>query len=136
MAGAALEVAGDELFRRRHWGAFLLTPAAGLQPVLSGLAPPPLADEGWVGYRAVLHGGADEDAVLGMWIAGRDGAARAHRPGLSPVPLPRMRQAVQRAQRHSAEPDPVSVRRHRPRSALALALQARPAGSARDVRRA
>jgi site-specific recombinase XerC len=32
MAGAALEVAGDELFRRRHWGAFLLTPAAGLEP--------------------------------------------------------------------------------------------------------
>src|SRR3954454_5266194 len=32
MAGAALEVAGDELFRRHHWGAFLLTPAAGLQP--------------------------------------------------------------------------------------------------------
>src|SRR5215213_9043050 len=63
--------------------------------VLSGLAPPPLADEGSVGYRAAPHEGVDEDAVLGMWIAGRDGAARAHRPGLSSVPLPRVRQAVQ-----------------------------------------
>src|SRR4051795_6221517 len=71
--------------------------------VLSGLAPLPLADGGLVGYRAASHGGVDADAVLGMWIRSRDGAARAHRPGLSPVPLPRMRQAVQRAFRHSPE---------------------------------
>src|SRR3954468_6065571 len=63
--------------------------------VLSGLAPLPLADEGSVGYRAASHRGADEDAVLGMWIAGRDGATRAHRPALSPVPLPGLWQAVQ-----------------------------------------
>src|SRR3954463_16110415 len=30
--------------------------------VLSGLAPPPLAEEGSVGYRAVSHRGVDEDA--------------------------------------------------------------------------
>src|SRR5215212_3514332 len=41
---------------------------------------------------------ADEDAVLGMRIGGRDGAIGAHLPGLSPVPLPGLRQAVQRAQ--------------------------------------
>src|SRR4051794_1707549 len=87
----------------------------------------------WVGYRAASHGGADEDAVLGMRIGSRDGATRAHRPGLSPVPLSRVRQAVQRAQRRCAEPDPVPLRRHRPRGALAPALQAGPARSARDV---
>src|SRR4051812_31991380 len=48
--------------------------------VLSGLAPPPLADEGSVGYRAASHRGADADAVLGLWIAGRDGATRAAPP--------------------------------------------------------
>src|SRR3954470_11457227 len=48
----------------------------------------------WVGYRAASHGGADEDAVLGMRIASRVGATRAHRPGLSPVLLSRVRQAV------------------------------------------
>jgi lipoyl synthase len=63
--------------------------------VLSGLAPLPLADEGSVGYRAASHTGADEDAVLGMWVGGSNRAAGAHRPGLSPVPLPHLRQAVQ-----------------------------------------
>ena len=38
---------------------------------------------------------ADEDAVLGMWVGSCDRAIRAHRPGLPPVPLPRVRQAVQ-----------------------------------------
>src|SRR5215204_132833 len=56
--------------------------------VLSGLAPLPLADNGSVGYRAASHRGADADAVLGMWIGSRNRATRAHRPGLSPVPLP------------------------------------------------
>src|SRR3954470_13752124 len=56
-----------------------------------------------------------------MRIGSRDGATRAHGPGLSPVPLPRLWQAVQRALRHPAEPDPVSLRCHRPRGALALA---------------
>jgi DDE domain len=36
--------------------------------------------------------------------------------------------------RHRAEPDTVSVRRHRPRRALALAPQVEPAGLARNVR--
>src|SRR5215212_6075763 len=49
-----------------------------------------------VGYRAASHGGADEDAVLGMRIGSCDRATRAHRPGLSPVPLPGLWQAVQR----------------------------------------
>src|SRR4051812_44088497 len=66
-----------------------------VERVLSGLAPPPLAEEGSVGYRAASHRGADADAVLGMRIGSRDGATRAHRPGLSPVPLPYVRQAVQ-----------------------------------------
>ena len=42
-----------------------------------------------------------------MRIASRDGATGAHRPGLSSVPLPRLRQAVQRALRHAPEPDAV-----------------------------
>src|SRR4051794_22372352 len=50
--------------------------------VLSGLAPLPLVDEGLVGYRAASHRGVDEDAVLGMRVGSRDGATRAHRPGL------------------------------------------------------
>src|SRR3954471_310492 len=101
----------------------------------SGLASLPLADEGSLGYRATSHGGVGENAVLAMWIASCDGPTRAHRPGLPPVPLPRVRQAVQRALRHSAEPGPAPLRRHRPRGALAPALQADPARPARDVRR-
>jgi pyrroloquinoline quinone biosynthesis protein E len=66
-----------------------------VERVLSGLAPLPLADNGSVGYRAASHRGADEDAVFGMWIGSRNRATRAHRPGLSPVPLPHVRQAVQ-----------------------------------------
>src|SRR3954463_13349354 len=73
------------------------------------------------------HRRADADAVYRMRLASRDGATGADRPGLSPVPLPYVRQAVQRALRHSAEPDPISLRRHRPRGALAPALQAEPA---------
>src|SRR3954469_18345076 len=92
----------------------------------SGLASLPLADEGSIGYRAASHGGAGEDAVLGLWVGGRDGATRAHRPGLPPVPLPGLRQAVQRALRHPPEPDPVSLRCHRPRGALASARQTEP----------
>src|SRR4051795_11170967 len=99
----------------------------------SGLASLPLADEGSIGYRAASHGGAGEDAVLGLWVGGRDGATRAHRPGLPPVPLPGLRQAVQRAQRRCAEPGAIPLRRHRPRGALAPARQAEPAGPARDV---
>src|SRR3954462_9922969 len=114
----------------------LSLPAKRANRVLSGLAPLPLADEGSVGYRAASHRGVDENAVLGMRIGSCDGATRAHRPGLSPVPLPHMWQAVQRALRHPAESDPVSVRCHRARGALALALQAGPARSARDVCRA
>src|SRR4051794_30568291 len=96
-------------------------------------ASAPWLRRAWVGYRAASHGGADEDAVLGMRIGSRDGATRAHRPGLSPVPLSRVRHAVQRAQWRCAEPDSVPLRRHRARGALAPALQAGPARPARDV---
>src|SRR5215207_5876681 len=88
----------------------------------------------WLGIGPASHRGVDEDAVYRMWLGSRDRATRAHRSGLPPVPLPSLRQAVQRALRHSAEPDAVSLRRHRPRGALALALQAEPARPARDVR--
>src|SRR3954451_13224343 len=67
------------------------------------------------------------DAVRRVRVGGGDGAARAHGPRLPPLPLPRLRQAVQRALRHTPEPDAVSVRRDRPRGALAPALQAGPA---------
>src|SRR5215218_1162411 len=47
-----------------------------------------------LGIGPASHGRVDEDAVLGMRIGRRDGATRAHHPGLSPVPLPCMWQAV------------------------------------------
>src|SRR3954454_15637240 len=95
--------------------------------VLSGLAPPPLADEDRPGHMAGPHGWMDGNAVRSVRVGGGNGAARAHGPRLSPLPLPRLRQAVQRALRQPAEPDAVSVRRDRPRGALAPALQAGPA---------
>jgi hypothetical protein len=48
------------------------------------------------------------------------GPERAHRSGLSPVPLSRLRQATQWAEHWLAEPDLLPQRRHRPRCALAL----------------
>src|SRR5215203_4466792 len=96
----------------------------------------PWPTRAWLGIGPASHRGVDEDAVYRMWLGSRDRAIRAHRSGLSPVPLPSLRQAVQRALRHSAEPDAVSLRRHRARGALALALQAEPEGPARDVRHA
>ena len=60
-----------------------------------------------LGIGPLLTKGADEDAVLGMRVGSCDRATGAHRPGLPPVPLPRMRQAVQRALRHRAEPHSV-----------------------------
>jgi hypothetical protein len=53
-------------------------------------------------------------------LGGRIGTERAHRPGLPPVPLSRLRQAVQRAECWLSEPDTVPQRRHRPRGALVL----------------
>jgi transposase-like protein len=70
-----------------------------------------------------------------VWVGGGDGAARAHGPGLLPLPPPCLRQAVQRTLRRPAEPDRVPLRRRRARGALASALQARPARPARDAPR-
>jgi hypothetical protein len=50
-----------------------------------------------LGIGPPLTKGAGEDAVLGMRVGGGDRAAGAHRPGLWPLPLPCMWQAVQRA---------------------------------------
>src|SRR3954462_15480964 len=55
--------------------------------VLSGLAPLPLADGSWSGIGPPLTKRGGRRAVYRMRIAGRHGAAGAHRPGLSPVPL-------------------------------------------------
>ena len=63
--------------------------------VLSGLAPPPLADEGRPRYMAGPHGWVDGNAVRSVRVGGGDGAAGAHGPGLPTLPLPRLRQAVQ-----------------------------------------
>jgi Homeodomain-like domain len=46
----------------------------------------------------------------------------ARRIGLQAISLSRLRQAVQRAKRWAAEPDSVSIRRHRARGVLAVAL--------------
>src|SRR5215203_1216999 len=43
-----------------------------------------------LGVGPPLTKGADADAVLGMRIGSRVRATRAHRPGLSPVPLSRV----------------------------------------------
>src|SRR6185437_14949788 len=77
--------------------------------------------------------GDERDALPRMPIDSRQGAARAHRARLSSVPLPGLREAVQRSQRRSAEPDAIPERRYRPRGALATALQTELAGSGRDV---
>src|SRR3712207_2086773 len=90
------------VFRSSRW--FCQGSRPRLWPTRAGLA-----------MSRLLQRGVDEDAVLGMWVAGRDRAAGAHRPGLPSVPLPYVRQAVQRALRHPAEPGPVSVRCHRTR---------------------
>src|SRR5579872_2188140 len=61
------------------------------------------------------------------------GAARAHSAGLRAVPLPRVWQAVQRTNWWIPQSYPVSVRRHRARCLLAIALQAEPTRSTGDV---
>src|ERR1700722_2045837 len=81
-----------------------------------------LARPGPVSVRANLHGrpslacgmesrlaGGGLDAVCGVRLVGDFGTAREHDPGLPPVPMPHLRQAVQRAQRGRAEPNPVSL---------------------------
>ena len=86
-------------------------------------------------HQAALHGrGRWRDATRRVRVGGVDRAALgrlrppplragtaeaiAHRPGLSRVPLPHLRQAVQRTLRHAAEPGTLPVRRHRPRGAV------------------
>src|SRR3954447_19889960 len=87
-----------------------------------------------VAIAPALDGRADWDGVRWVRVEGGDGAARTLSTGLPALPLPDLRQAVQRTLRHGAESDAVSVRRHRARGALAPALQAEPARPARDVR--
>src|SRR5690242_17614924 len=67
--------------------------------------------------------GVGANALRRVRFESGDGATRAHRPGLQALPLSRVRQAVQRAQRHLAEPGAVSFRRDRARGALAASLQ-------------
>jgi hypothetical protein len=96
-------------------------------PVWPAAAPP-------VGFGTSGGGGLDGLRVLRL--RGGGGAAGAHCPGLPPVPLPRLRQAVQRAQRRGAQPGAVPLRRDCSRGALAPALPPDPARSGRDVSRA
>src|SRR4051794_9196903 len=76
------------------------------------------------------------------WGTGMDcvacgSAAVTERPertaGLSPVPLPRLRQAVQRTLRQPPEPHAVPLGRDRARGAVAAALPPDLARSGRDV---
>ena len=55
----------------------------------------PWPTRAWLGIGPASHRGVDEDAVYRMWLGSRDRATRAHRPGLPPVPLSGVRQAVQ-----------------------------------------
>jgi putative transposase len=67
-----------------------------------------------------------------LWLVGGDGALGRHWPGLSPVPLPGLRQAVQRTQRRGAEPDLPAQRHHRLGGVLPPTLSADTAGSEQD----
>ena len=60
--------------------------------------------------------------IMTSW---RDGAAGPHGPGLPALSVPRLWAGVQRAQRRRAEPDPVSLRRHR---AGSVSTRAKPDG--------
>src|SRR3954470_14532538 len=60
-------------------------------------------------------------------------AGSANGTWLPALPVPGVRAAIQRADRHSAEPGPGPNRHRVPRGLLAAALQAEPAGSGRDV---
>src|SRR5215207_10364921 len=84
-------------WRRALWialavnaGMFLAEIIAGVAAgsVLSGLTPPPLADEGRPRHMAGPHGWVDGNAVHRVRVEGGDGAARAHGPGLPTLPLP------------------------------------------------
>jgi hypothetical protein len=66
-----------------------------------------------------LMAGVDENSVCRMRVSGRHQAIRTHRARLPQVPLPHMRQAVQRAVRHGAEPGAIPLRHHCSRSVLA-----------------
>jgi hypothetical protein len=55
----------------------------------------PWPTRAWLGIGLASHSGADKNAVYRMRLGSRDGATGAHRPGLPPVPLPRLWQTVQ-----------------------------------------
>jgi hypothetical protein len=57
--------------------------------------------------------GWDRDELCALWIGSGGGAAGGHRTWLPAVPLPRLREAVQRAQRWGAEPELPAERHHR-----------------------
>ena len=69
-----------------------------------------------------LAGGVDGNAVHRVRIGGGDREVRAHRLELQALPLPSVRQAVQRTLRHGAEPDAIPVRRDRARRACLMSF--------------
>src|SRR5215211_8672452 len=73
------------------------------------------------------------DGLCGLRLRRCDGAAGAHGPGLSPVPLPGLRQAVQRAQWWPAEPHPLPLGRDRPGGAVAASSSCWLLGTPRAV---
>src|SRR5688500_7151862 len=72
------------------------------EAVLSGLAPTQLVVGAGPAIAPPLTGEAGGDAVYRVRQGSGDAAIRAHGPGLPPLPLPRVWQAVQRALRWPA----------------------------------
>jgi hypothetical protein len=102
--------------------------------VLSSLAP---YRRGWwhgVGFPRI-SAGRDDEGLVAMGCVGCGSAAVTERPDLTAqgyrrFPVPRLRQAVQRAQRRCSRV--AAERRHRVRGVLPAALRADPPGSQRD----
>ncbi len=69
-----------------------------------------------------------------LWLCSRDGATGGQRAGLSPVPVPGLRAAVQRAQLRCAEQGLPAQRHHRLRGVLPLAIDLHEASVSRWVK--